>query len=98
MPLKSKRETIPTTPTPVDDRYVAVAPILHQPQRFDRRLAGRHCVGFACHDLGQLRPSCAFALRQHPVNRITSCENAQQVAIAIGHKDGALYLDRAGVN
>jgi hypothetical protein len=23
------------------------------------------------------------------VNRITSCENAQQVAIALGHKDGA---------
>jgi CBS domain-containing protein len=46
----------PHDPAPIDDRYVAVTPILHQPQRFDRGLAGRHYIGVVCHDLGQLRP------------------------------------------
>src|SRR5262249_13130569 len=84
--LKSKWETMPTT---LPRRHVAIAPILHQPQRFDRRLAGRHCVGVGCHDLSQLRPSRAFALCQHAVNGITSREDAQQAVIAVGHKDGA---------
>jgi CO/xanthine dehydrogenase Mo-binding subunit len=54
----------------IDYRKVAIAPVLHQPQRFDRRLARRDRVGIRCHDLGELRPRRALSLCQHPVNRI----------------------------
>jgi hypothetical protein len=61
----------------INDRHMAIAPALHQPQRSDRRPARRHRVGITCHDFRQFRPGCAFPFGQNAVNGITPGEDAQ---------------------
>ena len=97
MPLKSKPETIPTSlpfsanagTGRLPSRQMPAPAVFHPPQRFNRRLARRHGVGLARHDVGQYRAACAFSFRQHTVNGITPGENAEEAAIALGHQDGA---------
>jgi hypothetical protein len=43
----------------------------------NRHLARWHCVGVACHDIGQLCAGGAFSLCEHTVSGVTSGENTQ---------------------
>ena len=73
----------------VDNRHVAVTAVFHEPQPLDRRLAGRHRVRIARHDLGQFRFARALVLRQDAVDGVATGKDAGKAAVILDHQHGA---------